>query len=35
MSLYKIMIVDDEAEIREGIAHKIDWKAVGLSLIHI
>ncbi len=33
MSLYKIMIVDDEAEIREGIAHKIDWKAVGFEIV--
>ena len=33
MSLYKIMIMDDEAEIREGIAHKIDWKAVGFEIV--
>lgn len=33
MSLYKMMIVDDEAEVREGIAHKIDWKAVGFEIV--
>lgn len=33
MSLYKIMIVDDEAEVREGIAHKIDWNAVGFEIV--
>lgn len=33
MSLYKIMIVDDEAEVREGIAHKIDWNALGFEIV--
>ncbi|NCB62066.1 MAG: response regulator [Clostridia bacterium] len=33
MSLYKIMIVDDEAEVREGIAHKIDWNALGFEVV--
>ncbi|MDR0951366.1 MAG: response regulator [Oscillospiraceae bacterium] len=33
MGLYKIMIVDDEREIREGIARKIDWEKSGFELI--
>ena len=33
MSLYKIMIVDDEAEVRQAIARKIDWKAVGFEIV--
>ncbi|MEG0833582.1 MAG: response regulator [Oscillospiraceae bacterium] len=33
MSKYKIMIVDDEAEVREGIAKKINWDALGFEII--
>lgn len=33
MSLYKIMIVDDEAEVRQAIARKIDWRAVGFEIV--
>ncbi len=33
MSLYKIMIVDDEAEVRESIARNIDWQAVGFEVV--
>lgn len=33
MSLYKIMIVDDEAEVREAIARKIDWNALGFEIV--
>ena len=32
MHLYKIMIVDDEAEVRTAIAHIIDWKALGFEI---
>lgn len=27
------MIVDDEAEVREGIAHKIDWASLGFEVV--
>lgn len=33
MGLYKIMIVDDESEVRQGIAHKIDWNALGFEIV--
>ena len=33
MNLYKIMIVDDEAEVRQAIARKIDWRAVGFEIV--
>ena len=33
MSLYKIIIVDDEEEIRLGIIKKIDWKSYGFQII--
>jgi two-component system response regulator YesN len=33
MALYKIMIVDDEEEIRLGIIKKIDWKANGFIVV--
>ena len=33
MSLYKIMIVDDEAEVRQAIARKIDWGALGFEIV--
>lgn len=33
MSLYKIMIVDDEEEIRLGIIKKIDWEANGFIIV--
>lgn len=33
MSHYRILLVDDEEEIREGIANKIDWAAIGFELI--
>ena len=33
MRLYKIMIVDDEAEVRQAIARKIDWRAVGFEIV--
>ncbi len=33
MSLYRIMVVDDEAEVRQGIARKIDWKALGFEIV--
>lgn len=33
MSLYHIMVVDDEAEVRQGIAQKIDWKSLGFEIV--
>ncbi len=33
MSLYRIMVVDDEAEVRQGIARKIDWAALGFEIV--
>lgn len=33
MNKYKIMIVDDEAEVREGIAAHIDWDALGFEVV--
>ena len=32
MRSYKVMIVDDEAEVREGIAERIDWSALGFEV---
>lgn len=32
MGFYKIMIVDDEAEVREAIKRKIDWKILGFEI---
>ncbi|CAM4122165.1 response regulator [Paenibacillus alkaliterrae] len=31
--MYKIMLVDDEAEVREGIKESIDWKRHGFELV--
>lgn len=33
MSLYKIMLVDDEEEVRKSIIHKIDWQNAGFEVI--
>ena len=33
MGLYKIMIVDDEAEVREAITRKIGWSALGFEVV--
>lgn len=33
MNLYRIMVVDDEEEIRLGIIKKIDWKANGFIVV--
>ena len=33
MSEYRIMIVDDESEVREGIASRVDWKAAGFTIV--
>ncbi|MCI8648963.1 MAG: response regulator [Anaerotruncus sp.] len=33
MSYYKVIIVDDEAEIRDGIRCKIDWAGNGFELV--
>jgi len=33
MGLYKIMIVDDEAEVREGIVSKINWENLGFEIV--
>lgn len=33
MNIYRIMLVDDEAEVRRGIAEKIDWLGEGFELV--
>ena len=33
MEQYKIMIVDDEAEVREGIVAHMDWAALGFEVV--
>ncbi|MCI5703717.1 MAG: response regulator [Pseudoflavonifractor sp.] len=33
MGFYHIMVVDDEAEVRQGIARKIDWNALGFEIV--
>lgn len=33
MDHYRIMIVDDEAEVREGIVAHIDWAALGFTVV--
>lgn len=32
MELYKVMLVDDEEEIREGMAYRVDWEAFGFCV---
>lgn len=33
MELYRIILVDDEEEVRKSIIRKIDWEAVGFSVV--
>ncbi|MEG1004540.1 response regulator [Clostridium sp.] len=33
MDLYKVLIVDDEEEIRQGIIRKIDWEKYGFKIV--
>ena len=33
MRNYRIMIVDDETEVREGIAGRVDWDAAGFTIV--
>lgn len=33
MSLYRIMLVDDEEEVRKGIIRKIDWENLGFEVV--
>ncbi len=33
MNLYRVLLVDDEEEIRQGISQKIDWLSLGFQLI--
>lgn len=33
MENYKVLLVDDEEEIRSGISRRIDWNALGLELV--
>ncbi len=33
MSLYRIMLVDDEEEVRKGIIRKIDWENLGFMVV--
>ena len=31
MELYRVLLVDDEEDIREGISRKMDWLGLGLG----
>lgn len=33
MDKYKVLLVDDEEEIRQGISRKIDWDSLGFTLV--
>ena len=33
MPVYRVMLVDDEEEIREGIIRKIDWENIGYTVV--
>ena len=33
MGQYRVIVVDDEEEIREGIIRKIDWNALGYEVV--
>ena len=33
MDLYKIMLVDDEDDVREGVSHKINWEQIGYEIV--
>ena len=33
MELYRVLLVDDEEDIREGISRKMDWLGLGFSLV--
>ena len=33
METYRVLLVDDEEEIREGISRKIDWASLGFELV--
>ena len=33
MEKYRVLLADDEEEIRTGISRKIDWTALGFSLV--
>lgn len=33
MSLYRIILVDDEEEVRKGIIRKIDWENLGFQVV--
>ncbi|MBR4169518.1 MAG: response regulator, partial [Lachnospiraceae bacterium] len=33
MNLYKVMLVDDEADAREAIAKCVDWNAIGYQVV--
>ena len=33
MELYRVLLADDEEEIRAGISRKIDWASLGFALV--
>ena len=33
MDLYRIILVDDEEEVRKSIIRKIDWQSVGFTVV--
>ena len=32
MDLYKVILVDDEEEVREAIRRRIDWEEIGFTV---
>ncbi|PDO10507.1 MAG: hypothetical protein BLM47_06755 [Candidatus Reconcilbacillus cellulovorans] len=33
--MYKLLLVDDEADVREGVAREIDWRTYGFDLVGV
>ena len=33
MGYYKVMLVDDEEEVRQAIAKRVDWEAIGFQVV--
>ena len=33
MELYRVLLVDDEEDIRVGISRKMDWASLGFALV--
>jgi len=33
--MYKLMLVDDEEAVREGVIHEVDWHSHGFEVVHV